>query len=438
MVAYTPLYYALAAAVRWAFGPGFLPGRLLSLLAGGVIIVLVGYLTTRVVRDWWAGLFAAALFCAFGLPGMPWVVLFRVDTLGVALSIAAIATLAHGTGRGHVVASSVLCSLAFLTKQTLIGAGLAATIWLWQRDRKQAVLFVAVAGSIVASTGVAEELTTRAFVANTVTANVNPFSWSVAVDNATTYLTHQAGPLLLALWFIGSRLRTPLHPVERLLMIFWASTLPPLVGLAKVGSNHNYWLEVAAVTAVLATWTCWAALRAYRKRLAAQPLMLALGLIGLTLAMTALPTARVAVYSARRALAAPADVAAFQRVVERVRQDERDVLAFPMDVLTASDRRLIFEPYIYSIFYSEGRWDPTPLVRRVCTGEIGLLVTNEPLEAEPTLLWGYAFWPTPLLAVLREAMVYEFTSGGRFVYAARPDLGRPDAAVSPVCRPFRA
>src|SRR5262249_4723817 len=67
---YMPVYYPLAAGLRGAFGPGFGPGRVLSVVAGLVAAGLVGWLTTRLAGDRRAGLFAAALFLALGLPGV--------------------------------------------------------------------------------------------------------------------------------------------------------------------------------------------------------------------------------------------------------------------------------------------------------------------------------------------------------------------------------
>ena len=42
VAAYTPLYYWMAAALQVVVGPGFWPGRLLSLVAGVVTALVVG------------------------------------------------------------------------------------------------------------------------------------------------------------------------------------------------------------------------------------------------------------------------------------------------------------------------------------------------------------------------------------------------------------
>ena len=58
-------------------------------------------------------------------------------------------------------------------------------------------------------------------------------------------------PVLLGVVPLRQWLRDPLVP-------FWLLTLLLLpVGLAKVGSNTNYWIDFAAVSAVLCTRGVW-------------------------------------------------------------------------------------------------------------------------------------------------------------------------------------
>jgi hypothetical protein len=118
VAAYTPLYYGLAAGLQAVFGPGFAPGRLLSLLAGLSVVCLVASLAARRAGDRRAGWFAGLLFLALGLPGAypfsslpapypswltltypyyPWMALYKEDVLGVALSVGAIAALLGGS-----------------------------------------------------------------------------------------------------------------------------------------------------------------------------------------------------------------------------------------------------------------------------------------------------------------------------------------------------
>ncbi|HEV7663284.1 MAG TPA: hypothetical protein VGQ62_07090, partial [Chloroflexota bacterium] len=55
VAAYTPLYYALAAAGQGVLGSGFGPGRALSFLSGLVASAAVGWLVARQSSSRWAG-----------------------------------------------------------------------------------------------------------------------------------------------------------------------------------------------------------------------------------------------------------------------------------------------------------------------------------------------------------------------------------------------
>jgi hypothetical protein len=80
---------------------------------------------------------------------------------------------------------------------------------------------------------------------------------------------------------------------------------------------------------------------------------------------------------------------------------------------------VLLEPYIFSILHAEGRWDPTPLVDRICRGEVGLVVVDYPLEVANTAYHGYAHWPWPIFEALRQAMAFEASPAERFVYTPR-------------------
>ena len=116
-------------------------------------------------------------------------------------------------------------------------------------------------------------------------------------------------------------------------------------------------------------------------------------------------------------------------MVERVRSEPREVLADPLDVIVLAGRRSLFEPWGYNVLRLEGRWDATPIVRRICAHDIGLLVINYRLEEGGPIYSGIPVWPWPVLAALRDTMVLEKQEGGRFLYV--PGQGAPGVACSP-------
>ena len=422
--AYSPLYYWLAGTLRAVVGDGFWPGRLVSLVATSISTGLVWRLAAGRSGSRRAGWLAALLFLALGFPAQaPWTAVFRVDPLGVALSLGCLSLLAGGQSWRRVALAALLASLALLTKQTLFAAGLAGAVWLWGRRPALALAFGGLWLGLTAGASLGLELATGAYVANVVGANTNPFHPTAALSNLLYFARFQTGPLLLAAGYLagqrlsGSRLR------DDLLGLYWLATLAPLLGLAKVGAAHNYWLELAAASAVLASL----ALGAWRwPRLARPELLLAVSVVGAlaTLAQAFVPLTTTLWPDGERS-------ALLGHVVERVRREPGAVLADPADVLVLADRRIELEPYIYSIFATQDRWDPAPLRERICSGEVRLLVLGYPIEAPGPLTNGDdPHWPPAIMEALRQRMALEERVGRWFLYVPRSGADRTGCATA--------
>ena len=192
------------------------------------------------------------------------------------------------------------------------------------------------------------QVTTGALIQNTVEANVNPFYVAVARELGLELLRTQWLPLALALVYVVVDARD--HSHSRLLLLYWAASAVSLVGIGKIGANHNYWIEFAAATAMLAArgaasvvfrWRAGAAAIAGRLVV----VLLAVQLGGPTQLFESLRGGRS---DLRAALQAPPDPD-FADLVERVRLAPGDVLAKPMDVIVLGGRPILLEPFIYSI-----------------------------------------------------------------------------------------
>jgi hypothetical protein len=433
VAAYTPLYYWAGAGLRAVFGPGFAPGRALSLASGLFVAVAVGYTVARRKGAGPApGLLAALLWLALGQPAWSFLFAYRVDYLGVALSLASVATLASGATRGRAFASGLLAGLAILTKQTLVAAALAGAWWLWRRDRPASVLFAGAAAAVVLPVCGVLEAGSGAFVANTIQANANPTDvHALFAYHLSTLLRYQTGPLVLAGLYVWGRARSGRSPLDDLLAVYWLVSFLPLAGLVKAGAFHNYWIELAAATAMLTALGLWAGMGPLRsgrppagRWAAAAPALL----LAVAAAAVLRPTLSAARSATRIAEEARARDGEFGRLIERVAAQPGEVLAFPLDVIPLADRPVLLEPVIYSILAEEGQWDARPLVARICAGEVGLLVLDQPLEAEPPLYTRFGTWPRPVLQALRETMVPEGRQAGRFLYV--PDPRGPAASCA--------
>ncbi|HEX9526649.1 MAG TPA: hypothetical protein VF951_04065 [Streptosporangiaceae bacterium] len=412
VAAYTPLYYALAALARVLFGAGFAPGRLVSFAAGLIAVACVGRLTWRRTHAWWPTMLASLLLLGMGMIGpVPWFGSYKEDVLAVALVLGAFVMLDWRTTAPAVASAAVLAALAILTKQTLFAAALAGTIWLWAtRGPRLAAVFAAGVTLCVLGVCLAFELTTRAFFENVVVANLNPLSDSALSFNLYLLALFQAAPILAALADAWPRLRPSTAPRD-LVIGAWLASIIPVLGIAKAGADFNYWLLFAALTAVLAASAVW------KRRTGFTALGLALALIVNT-ALASLVT--VGLVLNQPALVRPNAAAqdGFARVLERVRREPHDVIADPLDVAVLTDHAVVLEPVLYDLLYLEGRWDPAPVVARVCRGDIALAVLGYPLD-QPDAEAEHK-WPRPVLEALRARMtLQEIVPAGidrRYVY----------------------
>jgi hypothetical protein len=435
VAAYTPVYYVLAALLRVLVGPGLGPGRALSCVAALITIALIGYITGRRARDWRAGLLVGLLFVGLGLPpvnGTPWTALYRVDTLGLALSIAAIAVLDGGTSRRRIALSIALIALAFLTKQTFVAAGVAGSVWLGRSDRRKGLCFAALALLLLAGVCLALQVGTGAFIANVVDGNLNPAHPQTLFANLFILLVFQAGPLTVVGVMLFSRIRGSSYLANDLLWIYWLATLPSVAGIGKVGSGYYYWMELAAATAMLAVlyvWKCSADPDA-REKLGLRSLPVLLLAISVSLAAP-LSLSSVSQGWAKFEASRQATVA-WDDVLARAQAAPGDVLSGRrLDFLALAGRRIVLEPYIIAIRHSQGQWDAGPLVGRICAGEVGLLVVEHNLDDPPIVISGFSEWPEPVLAALRSSMVLERRLDRWYFYVPRQPDPSFDSPGSP-------
>jgi hypothetical protein len=438
VTAYTPLFYGVAAGLQAAFGPGFVPGRVVSFLSGLTCAVLVAVLAhsfSRNPRDSRLrslfGTLAALLFLGLNNQwerGAPWWAYYKQDTLGIAFALGAVALLAHGTGTRRVVLAGIFAGLAILTKQTLFAASVSGVLWLWffRRDRSLAATFGGTSLAITLVPCLILEVTTRAFFANTVWSNVNPTLWRVLLANVAAFSSTQLGQLFVCLLHLLRRRHDPERRGDSLLVTYWLCSAVPLVGLTKVGASYNYWLEFAAASAALAAVGISASFtsRSVSGEVQTGRPVLPVGFLGIHLALLLVWGGRAVgePLIAGRLNFTPDPVIADEltRLVERVRQEPREVLGHSFDIVSLAGRRNLFEPDIYSIFYSQGRWDPSPLVARIQAGEVGLLVLDRSLD--DTEYWAprpIGWWPEPVMTALRERMILDSRLARRWLYVPR-------------------
>lgn len=143
---YPPLFPWAAAGTTALTGEGFLPLRLVSLLATLATLVLLGAYVSRDTGQRAAGLVAAGLYGAAYRWGGAWFDVGRVDALSIALAMGALYAARFRGGLGGAALAGALGGLAFLTKQTTLGIVLPLGVPLFARDRREAAVFALTLG----------------------------------------------------------------------------------------------------------------------------------------------------------------------------------------------------------------------------------------------------------------------------------------------------
>jgi len=136
---YTPLYFYVSSVFAAVIGNGFVALRLVSLLASIGSLVLIFLIVRRQTSSAYASLLASALFAAtFKLTG-GWLDIARVDSLFIALLLAAIYAFDSPRIVVRSYVSPGLLFLSFLTKQTalFLAAPLALSALFFRRGHER-------------------------------------------------------------------------------------------------------------------------------------------------------------------------------------------------------------------------------------------------------------------------------------------------------------
>jgi hypothetical protein len=346
--------------------------------------------------------------------------------LGVALSVAAILLLTAAGGSRATIAAGVFAGLALLCKQTFFAALLAGAAWLYiERFRGRALTFSATALAVFAVPCMVLVVTTGgAFVQNVVAANLNPFFLIIATGLLSTFLETQWLPLVLAGVYLA--LAMPWRDrYPRLLLLYWLFSSLPLLAIGKIGANFNYWIELAAATAILAARGAASVVNAPRNILAPAGSAALILIFGMQAGGSEglLESSRAMRLDMRRTLSWTAD-RDFDALVERARREPGLVLAEPMDVQVLAGRPVLLEPFIYNILMAAGVWGPEPLIAQICSGQIKLAVLGYSVEQGANMTDGlFALWPPPVMDALQAGLQLEGIEANRYVYTPRSPPG---------------
>lgn len=245
VVNYPPLYPLVNAAISLLAGPAYWYGRLLSMLGAVAAAAFAGLIVARITHDKVAALVTALLMPAIPYLGY-WALLARVDALALGLSLAGLWCVVRGpTSTRWLIAAVALLTAAAYTRQTyLLVAPLTAVCWLWPYGRRRTVSFVGALAASVLALGLALNLATHGgFWFNVVTANVNPFDWTLLAIYLSDIAVHLPVLVLLLTGCVTITVRGRTEPA-RLIVPYTLGALAVLVTAGKTGSSVNYLLEL--------------------------------------------------------------------------------------------------------------------------------------------------------------------------------------------------
>ena len=249
--AYMPAFYWLESGLIRTGLSAFQAGRWISLAALLGLIALSGKLVLLYTGDAnsaWVGSLAVAsssLLASWGTVG-------QVDILAAFFALAAFYQYSrfHVRGESTLWIAGVLAALALFTKQTMVAAPIAIFVLLWTRDRKKALGFGVIFGAGMAGLvlGINAALDGR-FLANTVFANMNPFSGAKFVAQLRYFASVSSGLLVMVVASFSRLVRgrnfAPCVYLGFAMAVFLGTA-------AKIGSDTNYQIESTLLLAVCA------------------------------------------------------------------------------------------------------------------------------------------------------------------------------------------
>jgi hypothetical protein len=369
--------------------------------------ILIGLILKSLTGDPFASAIGGLLLLSFA-PAAYWALLYRVDALALALSLAGLYVCArYPRGRGTVAIAALLLTAAIYTRQSYgVAAPLAACAWLariagWRRALTLAASIVGLGAAVFA---VLDLVSGGGFRFDIVTANLNTYD----PGSLLWYLSDVW--MLMPLALIGTGVYAVSAgwsgvPSWRLIAPYLIGALLAALTIGKVGSNVNYLLEAgAAVSLSLGALLAWQRSRWIAH--AAIALLLALDVSLMVLASPYRP-----VVQARLAEREPA-----QRLLGIV-HDARGVVLADEDIglLPLDGRPMYFQPFEMTQLARAGRWDQRPFLNALERQTFAAIL----LYRIPQVPLHRTRWTDEMLAAIERGYVVEQRIGATDVYRPR-------------------
>ena len=246
---YPPLYFALSAWLASALGTAYLPLRLVSLVSSLACFAMLARLVQRETQSPAAGMAAAGVLAATYFAASDWFDVARVDSLFLALSVAALYAARWMRRTRGAIAAGLLAGAAFLTKQTALAEGVAVLAAVAAGPRRRlAIPAAATYGAVAGGSTLLLGLASHGWYVYYVFEQMSEHTLipAAAVLFWTRYLLPTLGVAVCAV-VLGARRMPPV-----LLAGCAALVVEGYAALVHAGGNVNDALPAYLVTALLA------------------------------------------------------------------------------------------------------------------------------------------------------------------------------------------
>jgi hypothetical protein len=250
---YPPIYVLINALFVALFGPTLAIGRLISFvstLGSAMMIALIiqHFSGPKRLLPMLAG---ASIFLITPYV-LEWSPLFRIDMLGLFLSLAGLYIVIRNPAKNrNLLFAAALFILAAYTRQSYgLAAPFAGIIYVFTKNKRGAVkLLLAYGLGGLAIFGLLYWVTDGAFFFHIISANVNPFRWETVWNFARDILSKM--PFILFLGGVYLVIGWRLTKTYAILYPYMLASALAALTIGKVGSNINYLVEISAAFGLL-------------------------------------------------------------------------------------------------------------------------------------------------------------------------------------------
>jgi len=246
---FPPVYPYLVGVLIRIFGSCLEVGRLVSVFSFFVTCFLIYKIVNLLTRKKLVSILAGMLPFAVWFFTY-WSVTFRSDMLGIPITLLGVYMVLRWEKSKKLLWSIPIFALAIFTKQSLISAPIAVSIYLLLKNRKLGIQFIIGLGVLVSVLVVILEVTTNGYFLKSILESVSSphslYSWEQV---AKFTLFYGVSPIILALSlvYLVIKKREP-----GLLGIYFLISLVVLIySASKAGAWVHYSLELVAVGSIL-------------------------------------------------------------------------------------------------------------------------------------------------------------------------------------------